>query len=55
MRLDKKNVEDWNYIPIELNIADGLSRGILLENPDVVSSWFTGSNFMKEASRIYNL
>ena len=32
------NVEDWNYIPTDLNIADVLSRGILLENPDVVSS-----------------
>ena len=48
------NVEDWNYIPTDLNIADVLSRGILLENPDVLSSWFTGPNFMKEASSIYN-
>ena len=44
------NVEDWNYIPTDLNIADALSLGILLENPDVLSSWLTGSNFMKEAS-----
>ena len=48
------NVEDWNYIHTDLNIADALSLGILLENPDVLSSWFTGSNFMKEASSIYN-
>ena len=48
------NVEDWNYIPTDLNIADALSLGILLENPDVLSSWLTGSNFMKEASSIYN-
>ena len=48
------NVEDWNYIPTDLNIADVLSRGILLENPDVLSSWFTGPNFMKDASSIYS-
>ena len=39
---------------IDLNIADVLSHGILLENPDVLSSWFTGPNFMEEASFIYN-
>ena len=48
------NVEDWNYIPTDLNIADVLSRGILLENPDVLSSRFTSPNFMNEASSIYN-
>ena len=48
------NVEDWNNITTDLNIADVLSREILLENPDVLSSWFTGPNFMKEASSIYN-
>ena len=48
------NIEDWNYIPTDLNIADVLSRGILLENPDALPSWFTGPNFMKEASSIYN-
>ena len=48
------NVEDWNYIPTDLNIADVLSRGILLENLDVRSSWFTGQNVMKEAYAIYN-
>ena len=40
--------------PKDLNIAYVLLRGILLENPDVLSSWFTGPNFMKEASSIYN-
>ena len=48
------NVEDWNYIHTDLNIADVLSQGILLANPDMLSSWFTGPNFMKEASSIYN-
>ena len=48
------NVEDWNYIPTDLNIADVLSQGILLENPEVLSSWFTGPNSMKEASSSYN-
>ena len=48
------NVEDWNYIPTDLNTADVLSRGILLENPNVLSSLFTGPNFMREASSIYN-
>ena len=48
------NKVDWNYIPTDLNIADVLSPGILLENPDVLSSWFTGPNFMEEASSIYN-
>ena len=48
------NVEDWNNIPTDLNIADVFSRGILLENLDVLSSWFTGPNFMKEAISIYN-
>ena len=37
-----------------MNIAGVLSQGILLENPDVLSSWFTGPNFVKEASSIYN-
>ena len=48
------NVEDWNHIPTDLNIADFLSRGILLENSDMLSSWFTGPNFIKQASSIYN-
>ena len=48
------NLQDWNYIPTDLNIDDVLSQGILLENLDVRSSWFTGPNFMKEASLIYN-
>ena len=34
------NADDWNYIPTDLNMVDVLSRGILLENPDVLSSWF---------------
>ena len=50
----KTNVEDWNYIPTDLNIADLLSRGILLENPDELPSWFTGPNFMKKANSIYD-
>ena len=29
-------------------------HGILLKNPDMLSSWFTGPNFMNEASSIYN-
>ena len=37
-----------------LNIADLLSRGILLDNPNVMLSWFTGPNFMKQASSIIN-
>ena len=48
------NVEDWNYIPTDLNIADLLSSGILLENLDVLSSWFAGPKFIKEASSVYN-
>ena len=48
------NVEDWNYIPTDLNIADLLSCGILLENLDVLSSWFAGPKFIKEASSVYN-
>ena len=40
------NVKDLNHIPTNLNIADVLSLEILLENPDVPSSWFTGSNFV---------
>ena len=47
------NVKDWNYIHTDLNIAF-LSRGILLENPDASSSWFTGPNFTKEVRSIYN-
>ena len=29
------NVEDWNYIATDMNIADTLSLGMLLENTDV--------------------
>ena len=47
-----ENVEDWNYIPKDLNMIDVLSRGILLENPEGLSSWFRDPNFMKEASSI---
>ena len=48
------NLEDQNCIPTDLNIADVLLCGILLENPDVLSSWFTDPNFMKEASSTSN-
>ena len=48
------DVEDWNYIPTDLNMTDVLSGGILIENPDMLSSWFAGPNFIKEASLIYN-
>ena len=48
------NAEDWNYIPSDLNIADVLSSRIQSENPDVLSSWFPGPNFMKEANSVYN-
>ena len=48
------NVEGWNYIPTDLNIADFLSRGILLETPQVLSSWLTGPDFMNEASSIHS-
>ena len=55
MRRGKKirqneNVEDWNEIPKDLNMTDVLSRGILLDNPEVLPSWFRDLNFMKEAS-----
>ena len=48
------NVDDWNYIPTNLNIAEVLSHGILLENPEELSSWFTGLYFIKKAKSIYN-
>ena len=51
---ENTNVEDRNYIPTDLNIADSLSRGILEMDPEVLPSWFTGPNFMKEDSSIYN-
>ena len=48
------NIEDRNYIPTDLNIADLLSCWILLENLDVLSSWFAGPKLIKEASSVYN-
>ena len=48
------NVEGWNYIPTDLNIADFLSRGILLETPEVLSSWLTVPDFTNKASSIYS-
>ena len=48
------DVEDWNYIPTYLNMTDVLSAGILIQNPDMLSSWFAGPNFIEEASLIYN-
>ena len=50
----KTNTEDWNYILTDLNTTDVLSREILSESQNVPSSWFTGLNFIKETTSIYN-
>lgn len=39
------SVEDWTWIPGELNIADFLTRGTAQENPKVASVWQNGLEF----------
>ena len=48
------NLEDWKYISTDLNIADVLPCGIILENLDVLLSWFAGQNFIKDDSLVFN-
>ena len=39
-------VEDWRYIPSEINIADILLRGVSFDKFHLLSTWFTGWEFL---------
>ena len=38
--------QDWRYISSKINIADFLSRGIWLYKFCLLSTWFTGPEFL---------
>ena len=42
----KTKVEDWRHIHSEINIADILSRGISFNKFHLLSTWFTGPEFL---------
>ena len=53
MRVNAR-VEDWRYSPSEINIADALSRGVPLDKFHLLSSWFTGPEFLVSTNQNYN-
>ena len=48
------SVEDCKYIPSEINIADVLSRGISFDKFHLLSTWFTGIEFLVSNNQNYN-
>ena len=42
----KTKIEDWRHIHSEINIADILSRGISFNKFHLLSTWFTGPEFL---------
>ena len=51
---ENTEINEWRYIPTDLNIADILSRGITTENPNLLDSWFIGPTFITEPNKNYN-
>ena len=46
-------VDDWRYIPSEINIADVLSRGVSFDKFHL-STWFTGPEFLVSNNQNYD-
>ena len=47
-------IEDCRYIPSEINVADILSRGISFDKFHLLSTWFTGPEFLVSNNQNYD-
>ena len=47
-------VEDWRYIPSEINISDILSRGISFHKFHLLGAWLTGPEFLVSSNQNYD-